>query len=419
VIDPEALEIAALARKRLGISIATYALQDWPLRSVSSIASGVRKAGASPIQGFGGGGSPEEAGLVATMESVERYSQFRSETPAPKAVAPWEDVRSYAISPLALGLYSSAQYAAPDFPCGPFDPAQPLEWIGVTDMIDGTLRLAPCEFIYPNAALGRRPPLVCETSSGTAAHLDQSRARLAALCEAVERDAAMLFWYRQPPTTTLDPKDISDPGITEDLGHLRSLGYVVVIASLDYDLGIPCFLAVAKLEDRYTFGLGCHPAAQVALLHAVRELCCAIAWLSLETVLHSVRRSFALVRLPTDHQGLYTSGPRHEILRRVLARTLQSGTAAHFTNEMDVPALTSSEALALALQSLASRGFRAYTCEITPGILDDTAMHVARVLVPGLVPLHFGFDRLRLGCERLWNNAGPGRLRQLLPHFLH
>jgi ribosomal protein S12 methylthiotransferase accessory factor len=286
-------------------------------------------------------------------------------------------------------------------------------------MIDGTVRLVPCEFIYPNACLGRRPPLVCETSSGTAAHLDQPRARLAALCEVVERDAAMLLWYRQPPTATLTSKDISNPEITEDLERLRSLGYVVVIANLDYDLGIPCFTAVAQLRDRYTFGLGCHPSAQVALLHAVRELCCAIAWLSLETEPRSIRRSLALVRLPIDHQNLYMCGPRHEILRRVLARTLQSGTAARFTHEIDGPPPTSSEALAIALQALASRGFRAYTCEITPDSLNDTAIHVVRVVVPGLVPLHFGFNGLRLGCERLWNNAGPGRLRQLLPHFLH
>jgi ribosomal protein S12 methylthiotransferase accessory factor len=327
---------------------------------------------------------------------------------------PWEAVQEHALSPLAFGLYASAQYAASDFPCQPFDPTQPIEWIGVTDLLDGTLRWVPCEFVYPKATLGRIP-LVCETSNGTAAHIDESCARLAALCEVVERDAVMLFWYRQPPTLSLAVEDIGVSTLAEDLEHVRSLGYVVVIANLTYDLGIPCFLVTAMQGDQFVYGLGCHPAEYNALSHAVGELCCGLAWLSMETVSQSVRRGFAVVHLPSDHYGLYHCGPRHEILRQVLARTIQRGASAGLTG----PALVPTEALAAALAALAARGFRAYACDITPPSLRDTGIYVTRVLVPGLVPLHFGVDRLRLGCERLWNSDSPGRLRQLLPHFLH
>ena len=413
------IEVAAPAIERLNISIDAYTLQNWPLESVRAIA---RAAGGGndsrQVTGYGGGHCPEEAGMHAAMECVERYAQFRSDIPAPVAVVAWNPAREHALSPLAFGLYDAAQYAAPDFPCRPFDPTQPLEWTAVTELLDGTPHWVPSEFVYPNAPLAR-PPLVRETSSGTAAHIDETRARLAALCEIVERDACMLFWYRQPTTLSLAVDDIGLPALAEDIEQLRRLGYVVLIASVDYDLGVPCFLVIAMQADRFAYGLGCHPAAHQALTHAVSELCQGLAWLGLEPVPHSVGRSFAGVRLPRDHNECHQCGPGREVLRQVLARTLRSGAAVGFAANLTTRALAPAETLAAALDALAARGFRAYTCDITPPVLRDTGVHVARVLVPGLVPLHFGFDRLRLGCERLCSARAPGRLRQLLPHFLY
>jgi ribosomal protein S12 methylthiotransferase accessory factor len=417
VIDSAAFQVAARIRERLDISMVEYVLQDWPLQSVSAIAAATREAEAAILKGYGGGGSGE-AGVIAVMEYVERYAQFRCDCPPPEAVVPWETIRDYALSPLSLGLYDSTQYAVPDFPCRPFDPTQPLEWIGVTDLLDGTLRCVPCEFIYPHATLGRSQ-LVCETSSGTAAHVDHSSAVLAALCELVEHDAAMLFWYRQPPTLSLSVEEIGVPSVANDLEHLRRLGYVVIVANLDYDLGIPCFLLIAMQGGRFAHGLGCHPSTHEALLHAMTELCCGLAWLSLETVIQSVWRSFAQVHLSGEHYELYNGGSRYQILRQVLARTLVSGGIDQLQIGCPDSAFAPAEALAFAIEALAKRGFRGYACEITPGLLRDSGIHVVRVLVPGLVPFHFGFDRLRLGCERLWNTVAPGKLRQLLPHFLH
>jgi hypothetical protein len=38
--------------------------------------------------------------------------------------------------------------------------------------------------------------------------------------------------------------------------------------------------------------------------------------------------------------------------------------------------------------------------------------------VPGLVPFYVGAQTMRLGAARLTGSRSPGRLRNLLPHFL-
>jgi ribosomal protein S12 methylthiotransferase accessory factor len=409
---------AALAAERLGAEVEAYVLEGWPLRSVRAIARATSGSTPARLVGYGGGTNVEEAFAIAISEYVERFAQFRAEVPPPEAVAAWNTLRGHALSPLAFGLYERVQYAAPGFPCQPFDPTQPLEWISVSDLEDGAARLIPIEFVYPNAPLARSR-LVYETSSGCAAHVDQTLATMAALCEVIERDAAMLFWYRQPATMSLALEDVGSTGLDDVLEQVRELGYVVLVANLDYDLGIPCFLAIALQGDRVAYGLGCHANAREALLQAVDELGRGLAWLHLDAGPLSERRSFAAVQRPDHHYKLYNCGPRHGILRQILARTLQPRTVGGPRPDFTRPALPVRDALNALLQALSSCGLRAYGCDITPPSLREIGLHVVRVLVPGLVPLHFGFDLVRLGCARLCGPRTPGRLCHLLPHFIH
>ena len=83
-----------------------------------------------------------------------------------------------------------------------------------------------------------------ESSSGTAAHLEPHAATRAALCEVIERDCLLLFWYRRPPTGSIALEAVPAPEIRDDLRRIQKMGYVVTICSLAYDLEVPCFLIV-------------------------------------------------------------------------------------------------------------------------------------------------------------------------------
>jgi ribosomal protein S12 methylthiotransferase accessory factor len=238
---------------------------------------------------------------------------------------------------------------------------------------------------------------------------------LAALCEVIERDALMLFWYRQPATAALPVDAILAPDLRADLRAVRRMGFVVTVCPLAYDLAVPCFLVVALKGDAFAYGAGCRPDWVQALTHAVRELGQALRLL-VETPARTVLcRSLLDVRTPADHYGLYNRGPLHGVLRQVLAQTLHAAAAAPWRPPPG-PA-TDAQAVEALLAMLAVRGWHAYGCDLTPPELADSGVHVRRVVVPGLIPVHFGHDRLRLGCRRLTGSGPPGRLCTLLPHF--
>jgi ribosomal protein S12 methylthiotransferase accessory factor len=347
--------------------------------------------------GYGSGASAREASVRAMMECVERQAQF-GELRRPISIAAFTEIADAAIHPLDLGLYSEAQYRAPGFVCSPFSVDARLEWIEGYELVSGVPALAPVEFVYPDAVLGRRP-LVHETSSGTAARECPSAATLAAVCEVIERDAFMVFWHRQPPTATLLLQALPRCASTEQLQTLQAKGFVVTIACLDSGLGVPCFLAIAFRGQEFAYGLGCHPHGLSALEHAVYELLAGVSWIDEPTA-----------SAHEDHYPRYHRGPFHRSLRDMLARTLKRPVGYHPWLEMFRSDLET------VLARLSERGHRALAFDLSPAELPD--VHVRRVLVPGLVPLYFGADRIRLGCGRLVGHETPGRFSTLLPHFM-
>ena len=128
-----------------------------------------------------------------------------------------------------------------------------------------------------------------------------------------------------------------------------------------------------------------------------------------------VSRSLLDVRTPADHYSLYNRGPLHRLLRQLLAQTLQETDDLPWRSTR-APA-SDAHAVESLVTMLARRGWHAYSCDLTPIELADCGVHIRRVVVPGLIPIHFGYDRLRLGCRRLWDAVAPGRLCTLLPHF--
>jgi ribosomal protein S12 methylthiotransferase accessory factor len=375
-----------------------------PVRTAAAAAHARLVTGGVVIDGFGAAPEPEQARLVAVMECAERWAQFgRSDAPA--VHDSYAALAGPAVCPLDFGLYAPFQYRQPDFGLAGFDERALLEWVQVTDVATGERRLVPVEFVYPRAPLSRAP-LVAETSSGSAAHTDPGRATVAALCEVVERDAAMVLWYRRPLSPVLPVRSLPDP-VAGDLAGVSRAGFVVSAARIDHDVAVPTFLVIALRGRSFGYGLGTHPDPAVALEHAVTEL-----GYGIRTGDRYAHLPLGQVRRPEHHRALYDGGPLHDAVRSFLAATL-----ARDPVQVAWPVPDPADPLGAVLGALSARGLAAYSYDLTPAELADCGLHVVRVLVPGLVPVSFGYDRLRLGCRRLTGDTAPGRLSTLLPHF--
>lgn len=354
------------------------------------------------LYGFGAAATAEYARNVAVMECAERWTQFAQ--PAPAVVRDtFAALGDAAICPLDFGLYAASQYRRPGFPFAPFDERVPLEWVAATDVHTGEERLVSLEFMHPNAVRGR-PRLMAETSSGTAIDLDARTATEAALCEAVERDAVLLFWHRRP-RTRVEPLSALPAGPRAELAAARRSGRVVVVCRLASDIALPAYLVLALRGTAVACGAAANRDPAVALARAARELGADLRQSA--SGASQVHLPLRLVRSPADHRALYDRGPLNDVFRAALDGSLVPG------GPKPLPAPYRGAAPALA-----AAGFRAYSRDLTPPRLADCGVRVVRALIPGLIPLSFGHGRIRLGCRRLTGPDAPGRLVTLLPHFL-
>jgi ribosomal protein S12 methylthiotransferase accessory factor len=414
--EAASIDAAALAQaeESLRITVQPGASGEWPIRTSPFFASARTLSALESIEGFGSGATPQLARLRAVMECAERYAQFGCLDPPVAVVDSFDSLGTEPIAPTACGLYSARQYSTAGFGLAPFSPSATIEWVAIADLASGARRLLPVEFFYPRANL-KRPRLVLESSSGTAAHTEPEAATRAALCEVIERDCLLLFWYRRPRTIAVAIDAIPAPDIREDLRRLQLMGFVVTVCALAYDLDAPCFLIVGLRGESFIYGGGCHPDWHRALTHAVTELGQSLRQLMATPTATVISRSLPDVRTPGDHYGLFNRGPLHGVLRQVLAQTLERADSVPWCSTRQAP-MSDARAVEALLNLLAARGLRAYGCDLTPPELAGCGVHVRRVLVPGLIPIHFGLGRLRLGCRRLWDTGPPGRLRTMLPH---
>jgi ribosomal protein S12 methylthiotransferase accessory factor len=353
--------------------------------------------------GYGAGPSPAAARAIAIMECAEREVQFSQPTRR-TVLASGLSLGRRAVSPEVFGLYSPAQYRTPGFGPRPFHDTDTHGWIEVEDLASGRDLLVATEFLFP--AKPEEARIVHETSSGTAAHLGVETATIGAVCEVIERDSLLTFWHRQPVTPLVPPARVPEPG-QKTLRAVVAAGWATFLADLTYDQPVPVFMAFALRGRRFRYGLGCDLDAGLAAARAARELAAAVGSGP------SVVRLFPITatRTPQDHQALYDGGILHGYLRTTLARTLRS-------NQPAAGPQSGCQSLVDLVQALNASNRPVLRCDLTPPAVATLGVKVVRVLIPGSIPLYFGHDRLRLSCQRLIGPSAPGRLTNLLPHFI-
>lgn len=356
--------------------------------------------GGSAVVGTAAGDTPEIAQHRALMEAFERTTQF-DRVPPGLFIARGNDL-TCAVDASRWGLYADAQYARPGFPCARYDSAERRAWVAVRDVANGASRAVPSEFVFPRSAVAH--PLVRETSSGTAAAASHEAALETALCELVERDAIMRFWYRHTRAHLMPPTLLDDAGAREDIDGLAERGFVVTIIQLAAAVALPVVAVVAERADGFAFGSAAAADADVAVRHALRE--CAEGIVCADSRAPAPAEA-CQVRWPSDHHFLWQREPYRSMHRAFLAATISPPVVA-VARKPAAPA-----GVAALLEAAGYRIF-AHTTERRDG---DAHAFVVRAIVPGLVPIHFGFGMERLRCVRLSASDETGRLRTLLPHF--
>lgn len=418
-------ELAKLVDPRVGPVLQVQRDHRAPFAMSGAILPGSRDTG------YGRGRDFEAAAAVAILEAYERLGAKPHEEQVIRDAC-YGELGGLAVDPDTLGRYSRAQLDHPNCRVLAYRPDVAMDWVFGYQLGDGAARLVPADVAFygydyrhraaadASVAAGR-VHFFAESSSGCALGSSLEEAALHALCELIERDAFLLAWCRRSPLPAIRASSIDDAATAMLLDGIEARGFEVHLLVTTYDLGLPSVWAVAVNHSP-----GAVPATLSAAgssaepVVAVRAALWELAQLVARTLDWDVEGALRLVEDPTrvqtidDHVHLYS---RPEMRQRVAVALGGPGVSLDeaFPGWPDQLCLQAAGdvrgALDYLLGQTAAAGLdQALLVDQSREDHRDLGLSVARVVVPGMLPMCFGAPHQRLGGlarrETVINGAG-------------
>ncbi|MFD8019741.1 YcaO-like family protein [Streptomyces lavendulae] len=403
---------------RYGPVVGLQSVPDSPASLVAAVHA--RDGKASEAAGYGRGRTIEAASRLALLERLERSGSEAVVRAARPLRSAYRTLPGRALDPRRLGVLAPEQYAHPSCRVDPFSPDDVLRWIparvwGTTE--DSWVPLEAGSYhVHPEPRPGRTwGRVLYESSNGCALGASLDEAALHALLEVVERDAFLLTWWGGRPVPRIDWSSVDDPTSLELRAAMRAVGYDVHLLVLTRDVPVPAVWALALnpgSADKYSLTTAAaHPDPAKAVRAAIAELAPLVLG---DVVAPDPRRARRLradrwnvtglddhiqwyaVPEAADAFGPYLDGPSLPLAEAFPPSPLRG-------------ARTLAQARTTVLELLAAAGMDEVLVVDQTGREHEAAgLRSVRVLVPGSVPLTFGFAHQRiLGLPRLAAARGP------------
>jgi ribosomal protein S12 methylthiotransferase accessory factor len=227
----------------------------------------------------------------------------------------------------------------------------------------------------------RRRHLPPTSSSGVAAHPSHAEASSRAFRELVERDHFMWTWVQGVSRERIDPGTLP-PEAERLVALVESAGHEVDLVNLTLDVH-PVILCAAHSASSLYLGCACHPDPLRAIIKALEE---ATTSLEVERTDPEERPAATDVRGPLDHERFYQheDGVADAAFLFSSPETIGLADIPRFFEPVEERLAHIGEPLTVDLSSPRTRPFR-----------------VMRAIVPGLIPISFGWDQEPLGMSRL------------------
>ncbi|MFI6648130.1 TOMM precursor leader peptide-binding protein [Streptomyces sp. NPDC050529] len=357
---------------------------------------------------------------IGILEGLERYAGMRARARTTRLVASLDALGPDAVDPRETGLYTEEFHTAnPHVP--PFTPDREIPWVWGWSLRDARPRPVPEILAYYHAP-GLENRFVQESSNGCASGGSREEAIYFGLMEVIERDAFLLAWYGQVPLLEIDPSTSSRPGTRQMVERLAMYGYRARFFDTRISFPVPVVTACAERFDRGTgrmcFGAGAGLDPESALGSALCEIATDSVNLVGRTLrdearLRAMAADFDQVTTLHDHPlsyGIPEMGRHADFLLRrpdpgpSLAVSDLVWPGAH--GAAAAPDLR--EDLLRAVGAVTAAGFDVVVVDQTLPEQRVLGLHTVKVLVPGLVPIDFGWSRQRVRhMPRMRTTVGP------------
>ncbi|WKV70437.1 TOMM precursor leader peptide-binding protein [Streptomyces sp. PCS3-D2] len=342
---------------------------------------------------------------LAHLEGLERYAGTHRRTGKTLLTAAYAELGERALDPAACGFYAAETYR--DDPLvSPFDPERPIPWVYGHSLRDDRPVLVPARLVHYSAGVAA-DNFVFECSNGCAIGSCEEEALLGALLELVERDAFLLAWYGGLRLTEIDLASVPGTAVRAMADRAALQGYDVHAFDNRVDLAVPVVTGLAVRRDGgpglYSFGAGAALDPAAAVEAALSEVLTYIPHLPRQVEerrgeLEEMAADFDKVLHLKDHAQLYGLPAMAEHVRpyreplavRTMDELYRSWTEYGRPRTGDLR-----DDLRCVVDELVRAGHDVVTVDQTTPEQRRIGLHTVCAVVPGLLPIDFGWARQR------------------------
>jgi ribosomal protein S12 methylthiotransferase accessory factor len=341
---------------------------------------------------------------LAMLEGLERLSGATRRDQTAPVIDSYNGLGAEALDPRDCGVYLASTYAESER-LDPFDPDRKMPWVWGYSLRDERPILVPCRLCY----YGSSTPddnFVFECSNGCASGGSLEEAILFGLLELVERDAFLLAWYGAESLTEIDLTDSATRASQGMLARAALCGYDVRVFDNRIDLAIPVVTGVAERRDGgpglLSFAAGASLDPATAVEAALSEICTYVPAMpavvrSQRSELEAMAGDFSLVRTLSNHSALFGLPQMREHARRYLEPSACASMDKLYEDWRKIrPASTDLlDDLRFCRDEVVRAGYDVIMVNQTSLEQRSIGLHSVCMIVPGLLPIDFGWAQQR------------------------
>lgn len=360
----------------------------------------------------GGTALTKDAALAKAIgESVERYCSDMCDVDDVLLI-PYAHVRREATDPRRFVLFHPEQYREPGFQFAQVSDETIIGWVQGFSLTRNEPTLVPASQVHQTYIPRSREELFeSNPVSGYACGNTIEEAIFGGICEVIERDSFMIFWYNRLPIPALDLRSFASEEIKQSLDRYHCAPVRIFCSDITTDTGIPAALAVMTSQRPGWPAAVVATAADLdrerAITRALQELAANHLFIraTMESGQHQVPRTPAEVIDQEDHGLFYASPERLRNLDVVLrprwvrdAKDFQSCASDDLMENIET-----------CVRRLAELDLEVIVVELTTPDVKELGFRVVKVLIPGMQPIDFGMRWPHLGGRRIYES--PVRMR--------
>ncbi len=347
---------------------------------------------------------------VGLLEGLERYAGHWARARKISVVDSYENLAADALDPRTCGLYHPDFYKQRPY-YNAFSVDRQLSWVWGYSFQQQRPILVPEILAYYGT--GTKGPFVFGNSSGCAIGSCMEEAIFFGLLELIERDNFVLCWYAKLAPPRIDPWSSRNVTTLRLLDRIDKLGYDVHFLDTRLDTHIPTITALVvnrKNElGKLVLAAGVSLDPEDAIRGALCEVSAYVASISgwVQSKLEQTRataQDFSKVIMLEQHPLLYGLPEMAQHTEFLLQNPRVSSVEEAYRTYLAErpPSHDLRDDLQYTIDRILKLGMDVVVVDQSYPEIEGTGLKVARVIVPGLLHIDFGWEMQRVhGLPRL------------------